>query len=521
MDSLPILFSGVELSSTTSTTENQTNRRSASAFNAPPRFLNPTADLIVTSSDNVEFKTWKAILIEGSFFFKGMLEDSMLNECTIGWGKVERVRWDETAKIINHLLILMYPIPKPAINSLDEIFDVIRAAEKWQIPVAIDWLKATLLCKKFVDVDRNAFKIYAFACEMDFTDIRDEVAKKASEIDPFGIPVRSHTRHMTALDLLRLVKLRSAPYATFDSHFTLSPNPDATATMSTGLPDSSSIPSEFRDTNGDLAVHSADGVEFSVFRLFLACSSPKLRDRILKLSETSSAHNQGTRPALSLPLPASIILTLLYYIYPLPRSPTKTGTSRLEHLILCMRAAIEWDIQVAVSAFREELMSPLHLQTRPLKIYGFANSMGFEEEKKIARTRAILFDPMENRNRNDFTEMTGYDLIQLREFRTTLVKRLMAALRKLSFPSSPSSCVHFEHYSHDDASHKATLDSVFVQAMCQAIIPNSLVTTPDLYEMLVGGTCLECRKNTARFRSSEEIIEQVNKVLKEHLVLYC
>ncbi|KZO93999.1 hypothetical protein CALVIDRAFT_565967 [Calocera viscosa TUFC12733] len=356
-------------------------KSTSDAFVLPPIFQNPEADLIIKSSDNIEFRVWKGILIEGSVVFKDMFANPPSAQSA-----AEPVPWPEPAKVICRLLMFMYPIPKSSLDSLDEIFAIIRAADKWQIDVAVSYLKDILLSKRFTSNKTEAF--------------REETAKLASEIDPCGLAVRDQLTHMTALDMLRLVKLRSDPSKPFDHHFD-----DAAESVPPAGIHPIIVPPVFRDPEADMTILSSDGVEYCVFKLYLSHSSSKFRDMIRQLN----THGTGTasaRPTLPLPLPAATIETLLYYIYPLPKPHDRMLT--MDHLMACLRAAATWDIGVALEALRKELTAPGRMRSHPLRIYGFASSMAFKEETAKSKARALLFDPLKHTVKKDFTDMTAH-----------------------------------------------------------------------------------------------------------------
>ncbi|KZT58383.1 hypothetical protein CALCODRAFT_508239 [Calocera cornea HHB12733] len=372
-------------------------------FVVPAIFQNPDADIVVKSSDNVEFRVWKCILIEGSVVFKDMLSSANSSQ-----DAADPVPWPEPAKVIDRLLMLMYPVVKPALDSIEEIFTLIHAADKWQIDVAIAYLKENLMSRRVTRTDTQYFQIYAFACSMNFLDVQEDVVKMASNLDPLGPDVRRYLADMTALDLLRLVKLRTYPLATFDSHFSDVPQPAAQV-----APGATAVPEVFQDPDADIAILSSDGIEYRVFKLYLCHSSEKLRDMVHRLGSERSNPAESTLPKLSIPLPAATLETLLCYIYPMPKRTN--GTMPLEHLMVCLRAAITWDIRVAVEALSQELTMPWRLRSHPLRIYGFAASTGLAEEAAKAKGRAMLLDPLSHPLKVDFMEMTARDLAVLHE----------------------------------------------------------------------------------------------------------
>ncbi|KZO94002.1 hypothetical protein CALVIDRAFT_539375 [Calocera viscosa TUFC12733] len=470
-------------------------------FIVPPIFQNPEADILIKSSDNVEFRVWKPMLVEGSVVFKDMFAHPQSSEIAAG-----PVPWPEPAKVIDRLLTFIYPIVKPALDSLDEVFTIIRAADKWQIDVAVSYLKDVLVSKRFSSSSDDAFRIYAFACEMHFLDVQDEVAGTASEWDPFDSALREELSHMMALDVLRLTKLQLYPRTAFDEHFDDESESTAPDTIQ---PNAVSL--VFQAHDADMAIVSSDGIEFRVFKLYISGSSTILRDKILQLPSYLAG---SSLPTLSLTLPSAILETLLYYIYPVPK-PYSSAMS-LEHVMTCARAAAAFDIGVALQAFRQELVMPVRLRSYPLRIYGFARSMGFEEEASRAKSRAILRDPLEHRKRSDFKELTAHDLVVLRDSHSALMNNLEAALGRLHYPL----LYECQHDEDPDPSRRATFGATLIPAMCLAMTDTALFSTADLFHLFGEQSCSMCGIHFPdRFNSSQEIMMEVKQVLDEHIML--
>ncbi|KZT58385.1 hypothetical protein CALCODRAFT_412893, partial [Calocera cornea HHB12733] len=125
-------------------------------------FRNPKADLVVKSSDGVEFRVFKTFLSEGSVVFANMFDHPQPSNSDPS----EPVPWPEPAAVIDRLLQYIYPVIKPILISLDEVMCLIRAAEKWQIEVATSMLKQDLIATRFLLV--SPLRIYSFACEMGY-----------------------------------------------------------------------------------------------------------------------------------------------------------------------------------------------------------------------------------------------------------------------------------------------------------------------------------------------------------------
>ncbi|TCD67393.1 hypothetical protein EIP91_012428 [Steccherinum ochraceum] len=108
---------------------------------APPPFNKPSANLILRTSDGVDFRVQQAILMEASAFFEDMLS---LPAAVPGQRRRTREEDDqefrdgipvvpvtETSQTMNALLRYCYPVPNPHITSPSEICDALDASRKY------------------------------------------------------------------------------------------------------------------------------------------------------------------------------------------------------------------------------------------------------------------------------------------------------------------------------------------------------------------------------------------------------
>ncbi|KAH9926999.1 uncharacterized protein B0H18DRAFT_1118738 [Fomitopsis serialis] len=144
---------------------------------APPPFNKPTADVILRSSDFVDFHVRKGILAEASDVFDVMfllpqppaveiLEDTRN-------GKPVILFRDEESRTLERLLRLCYPGRAPSIGDLDDLRPVIHAAVKYDMPEVLEALKETL--RSFMDT--VPIRVYAIALIFKFEDEAKAAAK--------------------------------------------------------------------------------------------------------------------------------------------------------------------------------------------------------------------------------------------------------------------------------------------------------------------------------------------------------
>lgn len=114
-----------------------------SAFkDASHPFNKPTANTILRSSDNVDFRIRDAILAEASTVFEDMFSLPQLPQAGESRKRKERdeqeyrdgipvVRVPESSNILENLLRFCYPVEKPKIRSPEELCDTLEASRKY------------------------------------------------------------------------------------------------------------------------------------------------------------------------------------------------------------------------------------------------------------------------------------------------------------------------------------------------------------------------------------------------------
>lgn len=121
----------------------------------------PIADIVICTSDNVEFHLVKAILIVASPFFRDMF--SLVQPAEENFtAELERIPISETKNIFEPLMRLCYPIDDPLIDSIVLLESVLEAAMKYQMQEATKILKISL-CSF---VKEKPLLVYAAACRL-------------------------------------------------------------------------------------------------------------------------------------------------------------------------------------------------------------------------------------------------------------------------------------------------------------------------------------------------------------------
>lgn len=154
--------------------------KSVSQFTASYPFNKSNADLILRSSDAVEFRVRKAILAEASPIFEDMLSiPQPPNQHCQGASSsridLPLVGLTESSTTLYYLLGFCYPIENPQIASVEHAFAVLEAARKYMMDYVVSQMQqqfATL-------AERDPLRTYAMACSRGWED-EMRIAARAS-----------------------------------------------------------------------------------------------------------------------------------------------------------------------------------------------------------------------------------------------------------------------------------------------------------------------------------------------------
>lgn len=146
--------------SSKSTTDDTQNLK----FCAP--FDDDDADIILRSSDGLNFRVYKVLLAKASPVFKDMLSMPQTHD------DVQIVPLTDNGAILEKMLRLIYPIYNAPYESLDDVSNIITICGKYHLDSVAKRVETTLL--KYVDT--LPLRVYVLACEVRL----EAVARKAA-----------------------------------------------------------------------------------------------------------------------------------------------------------------------------------------------------------------------------------------------------------------------------------------------------------------------------------------------------
>ncbi|KDQ61501.1 hypothetical protein JAAARDRAFT_150241 [Jaapia argillacea MUCL 33604] len=136
-------------------------RSSAPTTTAEPPFDNHLADMIVRSSDNVDFHVHRGVLAMASPIFHEFFISSHYPRAAEP--PVEHM--SEESGTIDSLLRLLYPVKSPVLGDVNAIVPVLEAARKYQMEELALMLRKKLVSPPFIEAE--PLRIFALAIRLD------------------------------------------------------------------------------------------------------------------------------------------------------------------------------------------------------------------------------------------------------------------------------------------------------------------------------------------------------------------
>ncbi|KDQ50417.1 hypothetical protein JAAARDRAFT_63194 [Jaapia argillacea MUCL 33604] len=169
------------------------------------------ADIILHSSDNVDFPFFKLLLSLSSPFFNGMFDlpsDRPEMSGLDNRGGLVVVAVDETSRVLTTLLSFIHPSnPSPSFDSLETSRLVLQAADKYGMDDVIHKVEAALMSSDFMEHEPGA--IYAIACSFNL----EKAARAAAKLTlchPIPFPYSPELEYASAASIHRLLVYRQA-----------------------------------------------------------------------------------------------------------------------------------------------------------------------------------------------------------------------------------------------------------------------------------------------------------------------
>lgn len=369
-------------------------------------FDKDSANVILRTSDNVDFYVHTAVLSLASGFFETMFSvpqppASADAPASAQLPKVPVIDVEEDSLTIDFLLRCIYPVVDPFCGLLDLLGRVLAAAKKYEVQVALRQATAQL----YSIVPTYPFQVFTIACQHE----DEALAQAAVRVCKFqaerqswpergdsfekslaGLAYREEMGQVISSgSYFRLLKfIRDGEPATFCSSQPSDPREDI---------DCLTKMHPFNRTDADLVIESSDGLQFPIHRLVVEVNlAPGSEEPLAKrLGVSSEPTYPGGLPVIRMTDDGRTLAMLLALLYPLPASRALAAwdISRVTSSIVVrvIRAAQKYGFTYIEQAYVTRLRQ--FLQSEPLRVYCVATALGWKDEIATAARQLGFSNP--------------------------------------------------------------------------------------------------------------------------------
>ncbi|OBZ74808.1 hypothetical protein A0H81_05205 [Grifola frondosa] len=351
---------------------------------ASPPFDRDDADVVLRSSDNVDFRVHRMILSVASPVFKDMFHipppAALAVEDTHPETGLPLVQLAEDSRTLDNFLRLCYPFKQPVMDCLEDIHAFLRAARKYEYEYGIVEMRAKLIAF----APQKPLRVYAIACSMEL----EAEARFAATESPSIIPMDLESFTQLGLDqitsgqLFRLMEFLARSFKGIFEYAAPSTNMHSEGdTTHTTLFLTPHVP----DHPPDVLMRSCDGADFRVHKFMLSMVSPELA-RMLSESPESEVGlaAQESLQVIHLPENGRTLSKLLHFCYPIETPELECFD--VAHTVLM--AAKKYQVARAVETARKKWME--YIRTDHLRTYFIAMMHGWMEEAREAAKYAVF-----------------------------------------------------------------------------------------------------------------------------------
>lgn len=327
------------------------------------------ADLIIRTSDGVDFCVHAAVLSVASPVLDGILSTRMGMIMDPDGRQV--LRLPEKSDTIEPLLKLCYPVLRPPLRSLRQIRDVLNAATSYDIQVIGEMLETRLVTY----AEQFPLQVYAIACRNGLENTARTAAEYAVR-KPFWETYHRDIEYITAGAYWRLLayywdiekkrnqnKKNRRPRLLWKGSEATSSLPSTKAPSP--FPSSASLPFD-ESSDGDVVLKSSDGVFFRTHKVILSLASPFFRDMFSLPQSGTPPDGTSNGPIIPFTESSETIDTLLRVVYP-DEDPDLKFVHEIEGVV---EAAIKYDMSKCISIMRKKLI--LCASKEPIRVFMIA-----------------------------------------------------------------------------------------------------------------------------------------------------
>lgn len=370
-------------------------------------FNKASADIILRSSDNVDFRVYRGILVASSSFFETMFALPQPPKDSSHDNLSPIIPVSEDSRILDNLLRLIYPLVDRVSEdlTLEDACSVLEAAMKYDIPTAVELMRQFLL--DFAE--KEPLQVYAKACILHVESVAQHAAQEAMKLstadfncyveDFKKLPAGCYHRLLQA----RVKSTASSNSANYDLSSTAfcRPTPKESTSVaacpSQAQPEWQDAESPFDRSDADTIVISKDRVRFRLHSAILKMASPVL-EGMLRAQDDHPQNGGGleqdkrlpglTRYVLVLPESSVVLYDLFPLLYPVHQDYLSDIISEYDTLRALTNAAVKYSMHGVVAWIKVHHLPDLE----PYQMWLLASLFGWVGEIKTAAKRTLELD---------------------------------------------------------------------------------------------------------------------------------
>ncbi|KAH9919895.1 uncharacterized protein B0H18DRAFT_859632, partial [Fomitopsis serialis] len=124
---------------------------------ASPPFDDPDADLIIRTSDGVDFRVYRVIMKQASPVFRSLFTLPLDDPAN---GSVVEVT--EKSGVWDQILRILYPITQKAVPAPNDFLPLLEAARKFDMASVTEYVEQVMITP--VVLETEAFRVFALSC---------------------------------------------------------------------------------------------------------------------------------------------------------------------------------------------------------------------------------------------------------------------------------------------------------------------------------------------------------------------
>ena len=370
-----------------------------------------SADIILRSSDLIDFYVLRAFLSYVSPFFKDMfdLPSTTTNGITNGFLVIPV---PETSETIRLLLDLIYPhIGEPQIDNIALFLNVCKATGKYCMDIIENRLRKQMVTSHLTVSD--PLRICIVALDLHWEDVALIAARNASKIPLDKLPHAEELQDISGSSFYRFLdyKLR-CDKVPFQDYLRSFPKPSVAplARLAQGAQKPFDITAK-----ADVILRSKDLVDFYVLEDLVRAASRSLPPSNtpfplgIVIGETANG-----RTILSVAEDSEVLHHLLSFICHIS---DELDIQNCRLYIQVVLAARRYGITIIETRLRRQAAASPFISQEPLRMYIVASALGWTELAKSAAINTLSSPLQDLGYMDEFSLITGGDLYRLVSFR--------------------------------------------------------------------------------------------------------